>query len=510
MLTLNQFGLEPRYKITIDDGSQTRVFNQDEILSVSGLEAIVKNAGSAGTSSFSAVISDPNRSIYSLISASFLFREVVVTRDFYDHTETLINSVEVFNGLVNPPLAWDEANQSLTLNGLSKNEGKPIGYSINRSDDPQLIYEELHGKAWPLSFGTVKQQPTLEFLIGEDGTLDPSGSEELRTGSATVASMNIGNLTRSDLEAYAELIKETKIKGFDPANLGLWKRGGLLYPVSGYPEAYLLFNTRKRVLTTTPDGTSIDVETQPANKFNKFEESFESRIKLSDFESTFYNKTGSEQSKIDFKEAVIGWCNKYLEYFTLTTVQKLAYNQTNNLKGNLKNLEPLAEKYANIESPYETELTTALGTADLLNDIEDLYVTNNTLEQRTSGNYQINLNGARFTCTKSESKLTIQNILPACENINISQTDDLRVNAFKSTDNRDLTNMYCLIGDKVIYITGSVVERDGNGDFDYVTYTFDNLYYDTFVKKYVPVSGDDYEYFGHYIVPKVIDENKID
>ena len=505
MINVPQYGARSFTRVVVNDTLEYT--DDDAIKTISGLQSLVKGNGSYNIGSLSLNLADPAGEIHTRLQQN-MFKKVDVTQEFY-LDDALQSSHIAFRGVLNPPLIWSEKDQTTSVTANTKLEGQPIGFSLQAEDDPEELYEGLYGKAWPLAFGTVEQQPTIGFKTDEDGEyIVNSSGPNVRTGSATVASLAVGNLTRSDAETYVELIKDAKLAGLNTVKAGAFSRGGALRASTEDEDGYLLFNTRRRVLTTTPDGTAIDVEEKPSSNVNDFSEALNARIKLADYAATFYTKTGDSAKKTDLLKAVVAWCNSYLEYLGGTTAQKLAYNQAQNLNGSLRDPVSLAESYADAVSPYTDEVDDVIDSIDIEASLQNLHVTNNTLTSRTTGTYEINLNGARLSCLNNPNKLTIYNLLPACSGISFSAAEDGRVNAFKSTDKRDITGMYCKINDQVIYITGAEVTRDNNGDFQEVTYTFDNLFYKANVEPYTDINNN-YTYFGHYITAKQLTNGTI-
>lgn len=505
MITVPQYGTRSFTKVLVD--GELLYTDDDSIKSISGLQSLVKGNGSYNIGNLNLTLADPEGDIHEVLQGR-LFKTVEVTQEFY-LGETLQSSHVAFRGVLNPPLVWSEKDQTTNVTANSKLEGQPLGFSLQEEDDPQGLYEELYGKAWPLAFGTVEQQPTVGFKTDKDGEYitNPTNTA-LRTGEATVASLAIGNLTRSDADTYVELIKDAKLAGLNTVRTGAFRQGGSLRQSTKDSTGYLLFNTRRRVISTTPDGSTIEAEEKPSSNVNDFSEALNARIKLSDYASTFYTKTGSTSKKNNLRDAVVEWCDAYLLYLSATTPEKLTLNEANSLNGSLRDPVSLAEAYAEVISPYRDALEDVIDSIDIEGDLRDLYVTNNTLTSHTTGTFEANLNGARISCLNNPNKLTVYNILPACTGISYTAAQEGRVNAFKSTDKRDLTGMYCKINDQVIYITGAEVTRDNNGDFQNVIYTFDNLFYKANVEPYTD-DNNDYSYFGHYITAKQLTNGTI-
>lgn len=68
----------------------------------------------------------------------------------------------IFEGLINTPIDWDEAAQTLSFVAINRIEDVEVGFSIDEGNFP-YVPQNLFGKAWPQVFGTAFGVPTLQI-----------------------------------------------------------------------------------------------------------------------------------------------------------------------------------------------------------------------------------------------------------------------------------------------------------------------------------------------------------
>jgi len=77
----------------------------------------------------------------------------------------------VFQGQIETPVTWGDADRTVQLDIISNIEDVEVGFSIEDGDFP-FVPEDAKGKAWPLAFGEVCWEQTTKIRSTRKGILD--------------------------------------------------------------------------------------------------------------------------------------------------------------------------------------------------------------------------------------------------------------------------------------------------------------------------------------------------
>lgn len=135
---------------------------QARILSLSGLEDVQDLSGKTSSSSISVSLDDTDGALKTIINNFDIHKiRAQVLQWFKGISKT--KAFVIFDGEVNSPIVWSEANRSLSFTILSPLENREFGFS---ADEGQFDFlpESIVGKAWPVVFGTVLQVPSLQVI----------------------------------------------------------------------------------------------------------------------------------------------------------------------------------------------------------------------------------------------------------------------------------------------------------------------------------------------------------
>lgn len=166
------------------------------------------NQGTLTNSGFSTSISlvmtgDKWRGIFE--NLPLMKRKVQILQAFrkYDGTN-LFDPVLIFQGLINSPITWDEATQSLAITVLNTIESNEVGFSLEESQ-VQLYSQSMIGKAWPQIFGNVVESPCLQ-LNSVPSTLLRESTNLRNSNQINSTNRNVRNALDSIFEQQQALL----------------------------------------------------------------------------------------------------------------------------------------------------------------------------------------------------------------------------------------------------------------------------------------------------------------
>jgi len=178
-----KFGTQPVFIVEVDWGSplgptkytdanwhpQASEWIEGKILSVSGLDAVLK-LGSTGTSAnISIVLDDTTNEIHSVFSVTDV--QGVRCRVYQAYLDA-INSQEkflLFDGELASPFVWSERERTFKFDVVTVIDDREIGFSPEEGEF-EFIADSAVGKAWPLCFGRPIRVPAVKITERVRGT----------------------------------------------------------------------------------------------------------------------------------------------------------------------------------------------------------------------------------------------------------------------------------------------------------------------------------------------------
>lgn len=142
--------------------SDKRVANiPGKILQVSGIDDVINLKGSKASASMSVVIDDTNGVLKSLIDKYDLHNRPISVYQYFEGMN-LVDKFLVFAGKMTSPIAWSEANRTVSFDILSEVRSAEVGFSPEEGQFRD-VPDDLVGKVWPTCFGTVIHVPGTEI-----------------------------------------------------------------------------------------------------------------------------------------------------------------------------------------------------------------------------------------------------------------------------------------------------------------------------------------------------------
>lgn len=144
---------------------------QGKLLSVAGLDSLVRIGRAGSTGSLSVEIDDTDGSILSIMESSDIHkRKVKVYQGFGELA--LSDKFLLLTGEINTPIQYDHTSRVVAFDIVSIVEGQEIGYSPEEGDLDELgnASPKAIGKAWPLCFGNPIRVPAAKLTERRRGT----------------------------------------------------------------------------------------------------------------------------------------------------------------------------------------------------------------------------------------------------------------------------------------------------------------------------------------------------
>ena len=140
---------------------------QGKVLEISGIEDVTKVSGAGSSSQVSVKLDDTDGSIKKLIDTHNPHKKPVVVYQGFEGTN---EKFPIYEGEINTPIVWSEADRTITFEVVTKIEDRDVGFSAEEGQFPNLPDDAI-GKVWPLAFGDgVNKVPGLTFQINPVGT----------------------------------------------------------------------------------------------------------------------------------------------------------------------------------------------------------------------------------------------------------------------------------------------------------------------------------------------------
>lgn len=146
---------------------------QGRILDVSSIDDVIKVSRSETTAELTVTLSDEDLVLRHIVNHNDIhFRNARVWQWFTDLP--LSDAFLLFNGKINSPIDYSDADRTLTITILSELEATEIGFQPEEGMNFNWISDEYFDKPWPLAFGTVNNLPgQLVYKIPQGQTTKP-------------------------------------------------------------------------------------------------------------------------------------------------------------------------------------------------------------------------------------------------------------------------------------------------------------------------------------------------
>ncbi len=139
-----------------------------KILKVSELDAIIKLGSTGATAELSITLDDTDGSIKTIIDTNDIHKNKVVVYQAYGSL-TAADKFFLFEGKIETPIIYSEADRSISFDILTEIEDEEIGFSPEEEDLPGIAPDAI-GVPWPLVFGSVLRVPAVKLTEQVRGT----------------------------------------------------------------------------------------------------------------------------------------------------------------------------------------------------------------------------------------------------------------------------------------------------------------------------------------------------
>lgn len=139
-----------------------------KILSISGLDAIVKIGSSGSSGSLAVTLDDTDGSIKALLNSYDIHK---VPARVYQNYEGLVDGDRflLFSGEVSSPITWLEGDRTIAFQIVNIIEDEQLGFSPEEGEF-DFIADSAIGRPWPLCFGSVIRVPAQKITESVRGT----------------------------------------------------------------------------------------------------------------------------------------------------------------------------------------------------------------------------------------------------------------------------------------------------------------------------------------------------
>ncbi len=202
-ITVPREGSAPAMRVETVFGVFKEIGANARLVSVDGLQSVVKLSGSGNTGSIGITVADMTGSIKLLMDSTDIHKTKATIYQDITTTAGATTSIVLFRGEISSPVVWNPSSGTVKFDIVSIIETEEIGFSVQQSDFDEgeiipglkypngsnltIVPSSLEGKAWPLVFGSCIHVPAVGFTLEEDpNSEDPDEADKLPT--ATVAS----------------------------------------------------------------------------------------------------------------------------------------------------------------------------------------------------------------------------------------------------------------------------------------------------------------------------------
>jgi hypothetical protein len=168
-------GTEPVNIVEVDwTGSTSSYADKDfldvrgTILSISGLDTIIKLGASGSSGSLNVVLDDTDGTIKDILNNFDVHKQAARV---YQSYEGLLDGDKflIFSGQVSSPITWNEGDRTVSFTIINIIEDRLLGFAPEDGEF-DFIAESAIGVAWPLAFGDVVRVPAVKLTEAVRGT----------------------------------------------------------------------------------------------------------------------------------------------------------------------------------------------------------------------------------------------------------------------------------------------------------------------------------------------------
>lgn len=180
------------------------------ILSLSGLES------SSTTGSITVTLDDSQGYLFDIFNSIDTHKRKIQVLQWFD-SMPLEDAFVVFDGLINTPMDWSEADRTFTFTGVNIIENREFGFSFEegRFSIPNAVV----GKPWPVVIGRVLKVPALQYTEHAQAVLAEGfgviGYAAYATEAKNLEDQRINLINKSQELAQAASAKEVEAIGYN-------------------------------------------------------------------------------------------------------------------------------------------------------------------------------------------------------------------------------------------------------------------------------------------------------
>jgi hypothetical protein len=165
-----RLGTEPMLIVGVKwDGSTEYLYGdktvkgdyEGRVLDVATIEDVALISGAGSTSSVTVKLDDTDGTIKSFFDTNDIHKQPVT---IYQGFSGIEDRFPVYEGQINTPIVWSEADRTLTFDVVTIVEEFEVGFSAEEGQFPNLPDSAI-GQVWPLAFGHCLHMPALTFVI---------------------------------------------------------------------------------------------------------------------------------------------------------------------------------------------------------------------------------------------------------------------------------------------------------------------------------------------------------
>jgi hypothetical protein len=171
-ISLTKFGVESIIVVQVDVGAVLNNYAdktytdfvttvEGRILELSGLDSVVGITGAGSSGSVTIKLDDSDGVLKGIFDSIDLHLRAVNILQWFRGI-SFANAYDIFNGVINSPIVWDQHERTLTITAVSKIEDGVFGFTAGDAPGSDIPAEAV-GKSWPFVFGSVNDVPVSTF-----------------------------------------------------------------------------------------------------------------------------------------------------------------------------------------------------------------------------------------------------------------------------------------------------------------------------------------------------------
>lgn len=136
-----------------------------KILDISGIDDVTTVSGTGSNGNITIKLDDTDGSIKKIIDINDVHKQpVTVYQGFSGFAFDETPKFPIYEGEINTPLIWSEADRTFTFDVVTKIEDREVGFAAEEGQFSNLP-PQFVGKVWPLAFGQVRKYPAMTFQV---------------------------------------------------------------------------------------------------------------------------------------------------------------------------------------------------------------------------------------------------------------------------------------------------------------------------------------------------------